>query len=79
MTTKHEVISLHKQHPEWPSVQIARELDCCDSYVRATFKRNGLKLMRRTGTAEIFDLGRACMEAGITLNDLEILKGARNV
>lgn len=48
MTTKHEVIRVFKQHPEWTSTQIADQLDCCDSYVRATLHRNGLKLVRRT-------------------------------
>lgn len=44
MATKHQVIALHKEHPDWNSEEIASELDCDGGYVRATFKRNGLRL-----------------------------------
>lgn len=44
MTTKHEVIALHKEHPDWTSGQIAWRLGCMAEYVSVTFRRNGLKL-----------------------------------
>lgn len=44
MTTKHEVIACHREHPDWTSGQIAFHLDCLPEYVSATFRRNGLKL-----------------------------------
>jgi hypothetical protein len=43
MTTKHEVVATHREHPDWNCVQIAEHLGCEGGYVRATFKRNGLK------------------------------------
>jgi len=42
MTTKHDVIRLHAEHPEWNSEKIAKALGCKSEYVRSTFKRNGL-------------------------------------
>lgn len=48
MTTKHDVIRVFKEHPEWTSIEIADELGCCDTYVRATLHRNNLKLAKRT-------------------------------
>lgn len=44
MTTKHEVLALHREHPDWTGPQIAEKLDCTPEYVTATFRRNGLKL-----------------------------------
>lgn len=44
MTTKHDVISMHKKAPEMTSGEIAKALGCLPSYVIATFHRNGLKL-----------------------------------
>ncbi len=44
MTTKHEVIAVHRDHPEWTSGRIAGHLHCTPEYVSATFRRNGLKL-----------------------------------
>lgn len=44
MPTKHDVIAIHRQHPDWSSGQIAAALDCDSAYVRATFYRNNLKL-----------------------------------
>lgn len=49
MTTKHEVIALFKKHPDATSGDLARELKCEPSYVRATLKRAGLKLSRKSG------------------------------
>lgn len=44
MTTKHDVIRLHRRDPALTSVEIAELLGCSPEYVRATFKRNGLVL-----------------------------------
>ena len=43
MATKHEVIALHRQHPDWSSGRIAEELDCLPEYVRVTLQRNGIR------------------------------------
>ena len=43
-TNFHEVIDLHKQHPDWDSNQIAAALGCLASYVRTTARRQGLTL-----------------------------------
>ena len=48
MADKYQVISLHEQFPEWNSCQIAAHLNCSAAYVRATARRNGLKLPRKT-------------------------------
>lgn len=44
MTTKHEVIAIHKAHPDWTCGRIAAHLGCLPEYVSATFRRNGLSL-----------------------------------
>lgn len=69
-TNKHQVITCHKLHPRWSSVQIAEHLGCCDAYVRATFKRNGLRLPRRIIRAEVIDLGLACVAVGLSVADI---------
>jgi len=46
MTTKHEVIALHRRFPDWSSTQIAERLGCSSAYVRATFYRNDLTFVR---------------------------------
>lgn len=44
MTTKHEVIALHREHPDWTGGKIAAHLGCLPEYVSATLRRNGMKL-----------------------------------
>lgn len=51
VTTYDEVLGVFYNHPDWTSVQIARRLGCCSSYVRATLTRHGLKLKKRGGRA----------------------------
>lgn len=51
MTTKHDVIAAHKKHPELHSSDLARILGCASEYVRATAKRNNLKLPKGTRLA----------------------------
>lgn len=73
MTTKHEVIAVHTAHPDWNSVQIASKLNCCDAYVRSTFRRNGMTLIRSRGPKDhnsIYALGRAAKAAGLTVDDI---------
>lgn len=38
---KHEVIALHKAHPDWTSSQIAKVVGCKREYVVVTCRRNG--------------------------------------
>jgi len=49
MVTKHDVIRVHQEHPEWCSTEIGRELGCDSAYVRATAQRNGLTLANKMG------------------------------
>lgn len=42
MPTKHDVIRVHKEHPDWTVRQVADHLGCMREYVTATAKRNGL-------------------------------------
>lgn len=42
MATKHQVLALYRQNPNWSSSDIAAKLDCHPAYVRATITRNGL-------------------------------------
>lgn len=42
MASKHQVIQLYNEHPEYSVSDIARTLDCFPGYVRATLQRNGL-------------------------------------
>jgi hypothetical protein len=44
MATKDQVITLHREHPDWTAPQIAAELGCGDPYVRATAQRQKLTL-----------------------------------
>jgi hypothetical protein len=73
MATKDQVIFTHKLHPDWSSQQIADKLDCDSAYVRATFKRNGLKSAPRITRSYIVALGEAAHMAGLTIRDLETL------
>ena len=42
--TKHDVIKVHLQHPDWTAPMIAKFLGCTPSYIHATAKRNGFTL-----------------------------------
>lgn len=44
MTTKHEVINMHRRNPTWTGADIAQALGCSSAYVRATARRNGIAL-----------------------------------
>lgn len=44
MTTKDEVIALHRRNPTWTAREIADALGCVPAYVRSTASRNGFKL-----------------------------------
>ena len=46
MTTKHDVINLHRQNPTWTVRQLADELGCNPAYVRATASRCSLTIPR---------------------------------
>jgi len=76
MANKRQVIDLHIKNPLWDSARIARELDCCDAYVRATFYRNGLSLPN-TRKSEVWALGYACVRAGLKLADIIDLSETR--
>jgi hypothetical protein len=79
MTTKHHVIAMFHKHPGITSTEIADKLDCSAEYVRATLRRNGLKLegsLRRADYRRcrgIIALGRAARAAGFTVGDIERL------
>lgn len=47
MTTKGEVLDLHRAHPDWTSGAIAEHLGCDAAYVRSTFYRNGISIPRK--------------------------------
>jgi len=47
MASKQQVIDAHSSHPDWSADEIARELKCGAAYVRATARRNRLKLADR--------------------------------
>lgn len=70
MANKQQVIDLHKSDPTLTSVEIGRRLKCCDAYVRATFKRNSLKLPKRVSNGSLLELGRACRDADLSLKDI---------
>lgn len=44
MATKHQVIQLHREHPDWGSTEIAARLGCMPEYVRSTARRQKIKL-----------------------------------
>ena len=77
MTTKHDAIRVHREHPDWHSEQIARELGCVGGYVRETAKRNGLILAKGEASGRNLNpnlwsrLGRAASKAGMTIEDIE--------
>lgn len=48
MATKHQVLALYRKHEDWSVCDIAAELDCLDSYVRATIQRADLPPRHRT-------------------------------
>jgi hypothetical protein len=76
MTTKYQVMLLHRNHPDWSASRIARELGCHSAYVRSTAARNNLKIPRATvritqQEETLLMLGRACRRAGLRLADVE--------
>jgi hypothetical protein len=76
MTTKHDVIRVHREHPEWTARQIADDLDCSREYVSATARRNGLTLTfgrEPKDPNSIYRLGRAARRAGLTVEDIELI------
>lgn len=77
MANKYQVIDLHRKNPELSSVEIACRLDCCDAYVRATFRRNGLKLPKAS-RSNTYALGMACIRAGLTLRELDEIAQRRS-
>lgn len=78
MTTKDDVVRLHREHPDWCAAEIAAALGCESAYVRATARRNNLDLPKTPGRlktrsekfAQAFDLGLVCLSLNITLADL---------
>lgn len=75
MATKDQVIFLHRQNPLWSANKIAAYLHCESAYIRATARRNHLRLPpANVSKAKIFELGEACLEAGLTLGDINRLK-----
>ena len=52
MATKDQVITAHRKHPDWTAQQIADHIGggCLSAYVRATARRNGLKLPKAVQT-----------------------------
>lgn len=83
MTTKQQVIDVHRAHRDWGAMQIAEHLGCCGGYVRATARRNRIRLPRsplppRTSNS-IDALGRACRQAGLTVAEIkDIAEAFRN-
>lgn len=77
MTTKHHVIAEFKKNPGATSTEIADKLDCDPAYVRATLRRNGLKLAGSIGRTDyrnrkgVLALGQAAKAAGLTVGDIE--------
>lgn len=75
MTTKHDVIAAHHDHPEWNSTDIAGHLGCCSAYVRATARRNGLTLPKRSAggrapSAASLYLAAQAISRGLTVSEL---------
>lgn len=82
MTTKHDVIRVHREHPEWAAHQIAAHLGCLSGYVRKVAAREGLDLPKGFGISAgptIEQLGRAARSAGLTVADIEKIANARRV
>lgn len=73
MANKDQVISIHRQHPDWTSSMIAEELECDSAYVRATFYRNGmvLPIRRSNNPNSVYRLGSAALKAGPTVEAIE--------
>lgn len=80
MANKHQVLALHKKHPEWSSLRIASELSCSDGYVRATFYREGLTFARKCASRgrRKIDQKKAkrLRDSGISLDGVAMLLGA---
>ncbi|MCO5157548.1 MAG: hypothetical protein M9945_12510 [Aquamicrobium sp.] len=79
---KDKVLAYHRANPLATSVEIGAALDCMPEYVRATFRRNGISLARRTGRRKcrlvldhhVADALRPDAEArGVTVAELSAL------
>lgn len=77
MTTKHHVIAEFRKNPDATSTEIADKLDCDPAYVRATLRRNGLKLAGSLSRGDhsrcrgVLALGYAARAAGLSVGDIE--------
>lgn len=70
MASQQQVRALHDKNPRATAEDIARELDCCASYVRATARRLGLCIKASNRPASTISLGEAARAAGMTLEDI---------
>lgn len=70
MTNQHQVVALHRKHPDWNAVTLAAELDCSAGYIRATAQRKRLKLPTSRPDS-ISALGHAARDAGVSVADIE--------
>lgn len=52
-TMRDKVVAVFRAHPDWTSQAIADAVGAESEYVRATLRRNGLKLARRHGMRRI--------------------------
>lgn len=83
MTDQRQVRELHKKHPTWGAVQIAKRLGCQSAYVRATATRQGItlpgsKTVKPPKPETLVQLGMAARAAGLTVADIENLKSSRD-
>jgi hypothetical protein len=44
MTLAEEIAALHREHPDWPAIQIAAHIGTSLNTVRVVASRNGIKL-----------------------------------
>ncbi len=67
MATKDDVIRLHRANPKWTATEIACRLGCMGEYVRATAKRQGLKLTvtRAPNGGSVVALGQRVKALGL--------------
>lgn len=84
MTTKHEVIAVHRAHPDWSAGDIAAHLGCMHEYVRATARRNGFSLPKasRLGTTSFVYLTkeiRAALDGAASTRGLTASELARSI
>lgn len=77
MATKNQVIALHQEHPSWTARRIAFELGCRTEYVRATARRESLKLapIAAEDRKQVFKLG--VLAQSLDLNETDLRRAAR--